>query len=328
MSLMKKPHRIFYGAVRTILIIFFTAMILVTAIFIWNLTDPLNSRQDNPIVEDPKESRQTFTFSIDSYTLYSLDELDFDFLLATINVESNQAINLSLSHFDTNELIKLNSVDYYLKRFEDTGYFFQKHNVVFSLVSPNTSLQATLFIPIRNQNASYVDLTINLAPQRVLRFDLNQALIGSSNDFGKNIQDFPPEMIANIEVLFKSTVSTTEFYQLDNNGNRIEANFTSQSQIIGVKLTIENISSIPFRLTKAVIKSKSANFYDAVDDSYRIDGINNLSAEYITNKAEGYLFFEILGQDLSVDDFIEIDIYFSSTSDDRFYTLDLNWSHP
>ncbi len=326
--MMKKTHRAFYGATRIMIILFFTAMIILTAVFVWNLADPLHQNPEPEQTDDPKETRQTFEFSTDTYTLYDLDELDFNFVIATLNVSSNQPINLSLSHFETSEFIKLNNVDYYLKRFEETGYYFKEQNLVFSLTSPDSSLQAILFIPILNKDADSIDITISLAPQRVLSLDLTQATVGTLADFGVNQDNLNPEMIADITALFKSTVSTTEFYQLDQNGNRIEANFTSQSQIIGVKLSIENKSSIPFRLTKAVIKSSSANFYDAVDESYRIDGITNLSSMYITDTAEGYLFFEVLGQELNVDDFVEIDIYFSSTRDDRFYTLDLDWSHP
>lgn len=316
---MKSRHRAFSNVLKTSLILLTLVMLVLTTLFIINLTQ--SNPNNNGLDDDEKTSAQTFTFKLEDYTLYRLDELDFDVIVAELSVTSNRAINLSLSHFETSERIQLNNVDRFLEQFEKAGYFFKNQNIVFSLNSLDTQMRAHLFIPVTDRTLSELVVQVNLNPRTTLRFPIVNSNFGSATDLGFNQDSVTPDMIAQVDLLSKSMVSSSEFYQLDANGLRVEANFTSQSQIIGVKLRITNKSSIPFRLTRAVIKATSTDFYDAVDDSYRIDGVRNLGYEYINDVAEGYLFFEVLGSELDLRDFMEIDIYLSSTRDDKFYAL-------
>ena len=315
--MMKKTQKTITKVLQGLLVLATLITMIVLGIFLWNIISN-TPNEEEPVIVDPSV-KQTFDFSINEYTLFKIEEFGFDFILADIHIESNKPINLSLSHFTTSEEIQLNSVDNYLRIIENLGYNFGDFNPVFSLTSSENIMDATLFIPIKQTDLTSLDLKINIYPNHSLSFDLkNSVKYGYLEDLGVNIVNLDPSMVASMEVLNITSVSPTEFYQLDSNGNRVEANFTSQSQIVAIKVGITSKISEPFRITNAQIKN-GGSVYDAVDKSYLIDGATNLNNEYINDKAEGYLFFEVLG-DISIDEFTEIHI-FLSTNESKFFTL-------
>lgn len=317
--MMKKPQKTFIKVLQGLLVLATLITMIVIGIFLWNLTSD-TPNEEEPVIVDPTV-KQTFSFSINEYTLFEIEEFGFDFILAEIHVESNKPINLSLSHFVTSENIQLNSIDNYLNIIESAGYTFGDNQLVFSLSTPETTLNALVFIPIIKTDLTTLDLNINIYPNSVLTFDLeNPTYIGTKSNLGISEQGIDPSMVAEMIVTNKTLVSPGEFYQIDSNGNRVEANFTSQSQIVAIKIKITSKISEPFRITKAMIKEGST-LYDAVDKSFLIDGATNLNNSYINDSAEGYLFFEILG-DTNISSFTELQIYLSATEDD-YFTLPL-----
>lgn len=307
------------NVIKTIFVLAVLSFMIVAGNFIWNLIVK-EPAIDDPIVDDPTV-QQTFEFTVNEFTLFEIEEFGFDFILADIHVKSNKPINISLSHFTTSENIQLNSVDQYLGRIEAAGYTFGDYELVFSLYSSNTEMDGLLFIPIVNTEITALDVNINLYPSSILSFDLNNPTnIGTKSYLGISETGLEPNTAANMTVLNKTTVSPTEFYQLDTNGNRVEASFTSQSQIVAIKIKIENKLSESFRITKALIKNGDSLF-DSVDKTYLIDGGLNLINSLIDNPVEGYLFFEVLG-DVSLNDFTEVQVYFS-ISGDKYYQLTL-----
>jgi len=316
---MKKPQKTFVKILQGLLIFTTLVAMIVLGMFLWNLvsTQPID---DDPVIVDPSV-KQTFEFSINKFTMFEIEEFGFDFVLAEIHIESNKSINLSLSHFVTSEDVQLNNVENYLNIIESAGYTFGDNQLVFSLSTPETTLDALIFIPIINTDLTTLDLNINIYPNSVLTFDLqNPTLVGTKSDLGVSEQGIDPNMVADMVVTNKTEVNQEEFYQLDSNGNRVEANFTSQSQIVAIKVKITSKISEPFRITKAYIKDGST-LYNAVDKTFLIDGVTNLNDAYINESTEGYLFFEILG-DATLESFIELQIYLSTT-EENYFTLPL-----
>lgn len=319
---MKKQRQRFSSVLKILLILLLISMISIVGVFTWNL---LSKKPDIDDVEDPDDSIQTFEFEIEDYTYFKIEELSYDFILAEITVNSNKKINLSLSHFVTQESISLNSVDNFLNELEGLGWTLGRQDVVFNLSSDSTQLSAVVFIPIQERNLDKFLININLNPKSELNFDLTDvSKIGSKEMLGFTEQGLTPEQVAEIDVLFKSTVSPSDFYQLDANGQKIEASFTSQSQIIGIKLSIKNKLSEDFRITDARIKTKSGEFFDALNKNYLVEGVNNINNTYINGEMTGYLFFEVLGNDLTVDSFDIAEVYISALESDQFYRVDLS----
>lgn len=315
--MMKKIQNTFTKVLQGLLVVATLITMIALGIFLWNIISN-NPNEEKPPIVDPSV-KQTFAFEVKDFTLFEIEEFGFDFILANIHVESNKPINLSLSHFVTSEGVQLNSVDNYLSTIESLGYNFGDYKPVFSLSSTENTLDAMLFIPIKDKDLTSIDLNINIYPNHVLNFDLkNPTKTGAKENLGINLSNVDPSMIASIEILNKTMVSPTEFYQIDSNGNRIEANFTSQSEIVAIKVNVTSKISESFRIVNAQIKN-GGTIYDAVDKSFLIDGAVNLNNEYINGSATGYLFFEVLG-DVSLSAFTELHIYFS-TNEDQFFTL-------
>lgn len=315
--MMKKIQNTFTKVLQGLLVVATLITMIALGIFLWNIISN-NPNEEKPPIVDPSV-KQTFTFEVKDFTLFEIEEFGFDFILANIHVESNKPINLSLSHFVTSEGVQLNSVDNYLSTIESLGYNFGDYKPVFSLSSTENTMDAMLFIPIKDKDLTSIDLNINIYPNHVLNFDLtNPTKTGAKENLGINLSNVDPSMIASIEILNKTMVSPTEFYQIDSNGNRIEANFTSQSEIVAIKVNVTSKISESFRIVNAQIKN-GGTVYDAVDKSFLIDGAVNLNNEYINGSATGYLFFEVLG-DVSLSAFTELHIYFS-TNEDQFFTL-------
>lgn len=315
--MMRKSQNTIKKILQSLLILATIITMVALGIFLWSLVSDTPKEEEPPIV-DPSV-KQTFNFEVKDFTLFKIEEFEFNFLLANIQIDSNKPINLSLSHFTTSEGIQLNSVDNYLNAIESAGYNFGDYNPVFSLSSSENILNAVLFIPIKDKKLDTLELNVNIYPSYTMNLDLtNPTKTGTKEDLGLNLSNIDPSMVASISVLRKTMISPSEFYQLDSNGNRVEANFTSQSQIIGIKIDVTSKISESFRITNAQIKN-GGMVYDAVNKSFLIDGVTNLNNEYINESATGFLFFEVLG-DVSLSSFTEVHIFFS-TNEDQFFTL-------
>lgn len=321
MTWMKKPQKTFVKILQGLLIFATLVAMIVLGMFLWNLisTPPID---DDPVIVDPSV-KQTFEFSVNKFTMFEIEEFGFDFVLAEIHIESNKPINLSLSHFVTSEDVQLNSVDNYLNMIESAGYTFGDNQLVFSLSTPETTLDALVFIPIIKTDLTTLDLNINIYPNSVLTFDLeNPTLVGTKSDLGVSEQGIDPNMVADITFLNKLLISSTEIYQLDSNGNRVEANFTSQSQIIAVKIKIDNLMDESFRIIKAVLIDKSGNKFESLNNTYFIDDISNIYGQYINDSITGYYFYEVLGASIELSNFNKAQFSFSN-SVDKLYSLSI-----
>lgn len=305
----RRLRRPFLTVMKIVLLLIFISFSVVTTLFIWNL---VNKTQESEKIQPGDEKIQAFEYAINSYTLFDLEELEYRFILASIHVTSNKSINLSLAHFTTSEGIQLNAVDNYLQQLESIGYNFGDYPVVFGINSQDTQSDALLFIPIVDRSLTYLDVDISLNPKSTLSFDLlNPSSIGKIGNLGVNPSNLNSGDIAEATILRGLEVSPDNFYQLDSSGLRVQANFTAQSQIIGIKFTLVNKTTESFRISKATLTATNGASYEAVDNTYLIDGIQNLSNILVETEATGYLFFEVLGSE-SLSDLTSLNLYFST----------------
>lgn len=315
----RRLRRPFFDVLKIVTILLLIVSIVTAGVFLWNyISKPTNDDYINP----DADKIQTFEYSVNNYTLFNLEQFNFEFILADIHITSNKAINLSLTNFRTSENIQLNSVNTYLQEIEQAGYNFGDYKVVFGLTSETTELDALIFIPIIDRTLDFIDLDITLNPLKTLSFDLkNPSSIGTLDNLGINEVNVNAEDVATVTFERDTMIGPEQFYQLDSSGNRVSSSFSSQSQIYGIKITIENLNADKFRITKAFIHTSSGETYLAVDNTYLIDGIDNLNNIYIETKSTGYLFFEVLGQNITVDNFESLELYFSNLDDTTPYLL-------
>jgi hypothetical protein len=320
--MMKKSQNTIKKILQGFLILATLITMIVLGVFLWSLVS--DTPKEEPPIVDPSV-KQTFNFEVNDFTLFEIEEFGFDFILANIHVESNKAINLSLSHFVTSEGIQLNSVDTYLNTIESLGYNFGDYNPVFSLTSTENTLDAVLFIPITNIDAHDLNINVNLYPVSTISFDLTKpSETGTVSNLGRNQQDVEPEEISEIIIDDVFIVSKNYFYTLDENGDRADAFFSSNSKIVGVKLTVKNKSNNPFRIQNAILTSKDNNVFSIIDPNYLIDGYVLIMKEYLTGTMSGFIFYEIFDQNYEISNVKEISILLSSIDVEKLYNITIN----
>lgn len=321
--MMKKTQKTITKVLQGLLVLATLITMIVLGIFLWNLITNEPVEEEPPIV-DPSV-KQTFDFTINNFTLFEIEEFGFDFILADIHVESNKPINLSLSHFTTSEDIQLNGVDNYLNAIESAGYNFGDYNPVFSLNSDSIKSNFTIFIPIKDRDAKTLTITVSLNPASSIVFDLEKPnSIGLLSDLGRNQTNIEPEEISEISVDDVFILSKSHFYTLDENGDRQDAFFSSNSKIVGVKLTVKNKSDNPFRIQNAILSSKDSNSFAIVDSSYLVEGYNLIMNEYLTGTMSGYIFYEIFDQNYEINNVKQISILLSSIDVEKLYEITIN----
>lgn len=250
--------------------------------------------------------------------------MDFRFILADISIESNKTIDLTLSVFNTSEKVQLNDVKRYLSEIEQAGYNLENYPINTDLNASSTRVDTLLFIPILDESLEQLDLNITLYPIETLQFDLNHP---SELGIIENLMSQEPikeeGKSADIAFVRNAMIGAEQFYHLDASGIKINSDFTSQSQILGVKVSIKNLKEEDLKITKAYAVTKTGEYYIAVDNTYLIDGIDNIAEKSFQSEITGYLFFEALGQSLTTDDFASINIYLQDSSKEMMMELKL-----
>lgn len=316
-----KLRRTFRGIFKITLVVLLMASATLVGGALWSIISKPTEPEHVDVIN---ENRQTFSYSVNHYTLFDLEQFDFRFMLADIRIESNKPINLSLSSFKTSENLQLNSVTSYLDAIEEAGYNFENYPIVSDLMSSSTRIDALLFIPIVDDALETIDVNITLYPVETLSFDLNNPTnVGIIENLARNEPVHEEGELAAITFVRDTMIGPEQFYHMDESGVKINSSFTSQSQILGVKLTVKNLGSSELKMTKAFAVTKTGEFYIAVDSSYLIDGIDNLAEQSIETEMTGYLFFEALGRNLTTEDFASVNVYFQDASEETMIEIKL-----
>ncbi|MEG0394722.1 MAG: hypothetical protein RR568_08695 [Anaerorhabdus sp.] len=218
--------------------------------------------------------------------VFNLKDIDFKFVIAKIRVQSDEAINLKLSHFTTSEGIALDQVDTYVKALEDKSLFLGKQNVWFEILSNEPSTMVNIFIPVKDKNAKEIilkndlgteDIKINLSNSKgtaeMLQYKADD-IITDGRSYQMTVSSAYPitgdTMTQNgQEYLLPSTVEVYSF--------NIEA-----VSLWGDKIVIEEAQYIP---------NDSKETFVALDSSIQSMKYSNIIGKEINEKDTGDLFF-------------------------------------
>lgn len=218
--------------------------------------------------------------------VFNLKDTDFKFVIAKVRVQSDEAINLKLSHFTTSEGIALDQVDTYVKALEDKSLFLGKQNVWFEILSNEPSTMVNIFIPVKDKNAKEIilkndlgteDIKINLSNSKgtaeMLQYKADD-IITDGRSYQMTVSSAYPitgdTMTQNgQEYLLPSTVEVYSF--------NIEA-----VSLWGDKIVIEEAQYIP---------NDSKETFVALDSSIQSMKYSNIIGKEINEKDTGDLFF-------------------------------------
>ncbi len=239
--------------------------------------------------DKPNANTQFDDINIDlvDYTTYKFDDLDFNFVIARIRVQANEATNIDLSHFTTSENISLNNYSNYVSELESKSYFLGKQNVWFELVSVENEYISNIFIPINDKNLETIEVT-NDIDQSVMTFDL-------SNNLGtKEMLQYEANDIISDGKTYQIQVSSA----FDITGEQLYQNDSEYLVPSTVGIYCFNLDVISLWKDTVVIEEAyyypddSEEVFKALDSSVSAMKHENIIGKEITAKSSGSLLFE------------------------------------
>lgn len=244
----------------------------------------------------PEETTDLNSIKIDlvDYTLFKFDDLDFKFIIAKIRVKSNDdKINVDLSHFKTNENITLDDVSTYVSKLETKGYFLGKQNVWFELVSTQSSYIANIFIPIKDVNASKIQLNVDFEEDTIIDFDLNK-ITGTKEMLTYVADDVITDGKTYQMKVSKAYDITGEPLTITySDGVVKEYLYPSTAEVYAFQIDVVSVWGDELELEDATYSTEN-DYFDALSSQISTDKYLNLINQKITDKSTGILMFMTL----------------------------------
>ena len=243
-----------------------------------------------PVSQDKPEKTNEFDdIKIDlvDYYTFDLEDVDFNFIIATIRVKSNMSTNIGLEHFKTSEDILLSDYASYISILENKGYFLGKQNVFFELVSNELEYYVNIFIPVKDKALNNVSLTIDFGNNKVMNFDMNKK--NGNKDMLTYVSD---DVISDgktyqLKVSSAYEITGEQMYQ---NGNEYLLPST-------VGVYVFNVEAVSLWKDEIVIESAtyvcddSTEVFEALSGDISSMKHDNIIGKKITESQKGTLFF-------------------------------------
>ncbi len=274
-----------------VLSVLLISLIVYGGYFMMHQMDKKEEKVMDSVMKEITETEQPeLNVSFIDYSVYSIDDLDFSFIIATLQINEN-ASNYSLSDFITDEDICLSDVSEYVNALEEHSYYLGKKNVWFSL-SSNNSFQGNIFIPVKDSGKK--TLTLNYKDESYT-FDLmshessmNDLIYSNQNTIVSNDSNY----IFSVSNIYE--VTGDDMYDGDST-----LSLPSSARVFALKLKAENLNSESVVINSATFESDSSNF-EAEGSNIHSMKSENMIGKQINENDEGSLFFITLDQEHSI----------------------------
>lgn len=238
--------------------------------------------------DDPDtEIKQVYTVSLNDYKVYQFTDLRYDFIMANVTVTSNLAFTLTQDAFTTSENVNLLNIADYTAPLTEDGY-----QLNCPLPASDSALSKTfcLFVPVVNRSINELILKVDIDRIYNLSFNMNDtAHTGTRGMLG---MDEPAQEFTAV-ILDKSLVSTKSFYTLNGDNDHVEAPFSTNSQVFGFQINVNNLSNKSATIEDAYLVIDNKGTYVLVDESFLIDDPLSIIGLPVSSMKTGYLFFDI-----------------------------------
>ena len=274
-----------------VLSVLLISLIVYGGYFMMHQMDKKEEKVMDSVMKEITETEQPeLNVSFIDYSVYSIDDLDFSFIIATLQINEN-ASDYSLSDFITDEDICLSDVSEYVNALEEHSYYLGKKNVWFSL-SSNNSFQGNIFIPVKDSGKK--TLTLNYKDESYT-FDLmshessmNDLIYSNQNTIVSNDSNY----IFSVSNIYE--VTGDDMYDGDST-----LSLPSSARVFALKLKAENLNSESVVINSATFESDSSNF-EAEGSNIHSMKSENMIGKQINENDEGSLFFITLDQEHSI----------------------------
>ncbi len=303
---MKKQQGRNKALVFTILVI---AAVLLGFIFHLVISGGKSADQDTPDAgihesTDPADTgKKSVRAALKTFDVYRLDDLDFAFVIAILDIESPEHQTVTLDHFRTDEGIFLNAVESWEKKLEEHSYYLGRRNVMFSLVSDKDRYDAALFIPIKDADKKSITLSSDLAGIEDMVIDLEKNVITDGSSLyaekkeGEVISD---EETYSMVVMDALDITDEMLYMEAADGSRMQYRIPATNRVYAMELSVESLAEDAVVISDAeFIPEGYESGYHALDGSIRSMKETNLIGRSIVTEDRGFLFFEVYGPEYS-----------------------------
>jgi hypothetical protein len=283
-----KKHRDYLGIITVVLALLLTAS---GGIYVWK-TFFANAKA--PEDEDPVIVETTVNIVVGNAKVFRFEDLDFQFVIAELDVSSNKALDFGLGSFSTNEGIALNNTDFYRTKLVEMGYTLDKYALATDFVSEKMTLKSLVFIPIMDKNATSVTLTANLAKPIVLPINLSVA-DGAKVDVGLHSSDEITDKTT-YKMTLGSIISLNDkpMVQTSPSGDTQPVDFSDTSNLFAIQFTIEGLNDVAVGLEDAIFKIDGSTLEAyALDKGYSVEGYTNRITDSASKKTTGYLYLQL-----------------------------------
>lgn len=286
--------------------IFALAIVIVIALFVMQRLNQ-DYHHDDPLVQPtvstypqatmasgnldtPDHANDGLTIEfMDSRFYPTNDIVDFDFYIVTLRVQTTNGINIDLSSFTTSEGINLSQTEEQTAALESHQYFLGKANVVYQLVSNESSALFNIFVPCNDPNGLTIvsdavdDFSITLDPDHNIS-DIND-LFYQANDVisdGKSYQ---------MSVSQTFTLAGDELIQTVGDQTYPYA-VPSTISVFTFKLDAVSLFGDTITIESAWYQADDGERFDALGSDITSERYPNIIGQTITDSYSGYLFFE------------------------------------
>jgi hypothetical protein len=247
-----------------------------------------------PVDEDPVIVETTVNVVLKDTIVFRFDELDFQFVLAQLEITSNKPLDLGLEMFSTDEGIALSKVSFYMDKLKEKGFSLVKFDIADNFVSDAKTLKKYVFIPIMDKSATASTLTVNLDKAITIPLNLNIA------DGTKDKVGFVPTDIITDQSTYKITlgsivpVNGMPMQFTTPSGDASPVDFSDVSNMFAVQFTIESLGSSAVGLENAkFVIDKSPLIANAMMKGYAVDNYPNLIEITYTKQTTGYFYLQL-----------------------------------
>jgi hypothetical protein len=289
------------------------AAIIAGAVYLLQNQKKQASADSASVTDEPADGSTSVT--VTSYQSYRLDSLDFTFVIASIHVETEGSLNISLDHFTTDEGISLNDTADYRKEMSDNSLSLGSKNIWYSLKSDRSSLDANIFIPVKKKDASSVTVSCDIEGVSKMVFDLSSA----SSDATGFAATALASSTADMQAETNSTVEASDSFEITGESllqNGSEMMLPSTARVFAFKITLKGSADSPVTLSSAEYDAGSAGVFAAEDSSVYSEKYETIMDREVTDEESGYIFVIILDQDHSMSSYSgTLKLYFEGSDD-------------
>lgn len=245
--------------------------------------DFFTNHHDNP---DPNivEKVDKFTMELVDYEVYKVEEVDFNFALVRFRISDKDKVYYSLGDLYTDEKIKCNDNQSYIKKLESKSYYLGSKNVDFQISSDEKSGIFKIFVPILDKNKENLTL-YDVVSKKEFTIDLDKNIVDENTlkyETGNTIENNGYKMSVADAYVERKLMTNDGMYE-----------YPSTVQVYAFALNIEDVTQEGLRIEDAVFEMENGNTVNATGEIFSMK-LNNAINSVVRKNDKLGLFFEVI----------------------------------